>query len=326
MSYEIRHRRARIQLHERQSLPAPSFPGSAFLSLPTGHRLAWWIVGSLWGLFILLVLFPVACSDSLTYVPSSGERVWTSTAQLNGSFNPPNVFQEINLTTRRGDPLVCLYLPKEKPRATILLLHGANGNASSHGLWMHYLEYLGVDILAVDYPGYGKSGGRPSERGCIDAVQAGYNWLVRVGRAPKNIVVVGHSLGGGLAVELASRESLGGLVVINSFTSIREVAKSHLPGLPWHHFMNTSLDSKARIPYIKTPSVFIGSALDRIIPPEQMTELGHLSTAPKQEIMLVDAEHDFVMYSHVTPILKAIDALIDEHIAPDDSGVDFRKN
>ena len=96
----------------------------------------------------------------------------------------------------------------------------------------------GYSVLAYDYPGYGRSSGRPTERGVYAAIDACYRYLaVQEGIAPRTIVLHGRSLGSGPSVDLAAREPVGGLILENAFVSaFRVMTRVRL--LPWDKFEN----------------------------------------------------------------------------------------
>src|SRR5439155_16684153 len=94
-------------------------------------------------------------------------------------------------------------------------------------------DRLGVSVFIIDYPGYGKSEGRVSEAGCYQAADAAYAWLIDEQHiAPRNIIFYGGSLGGGVAVDLASRREHRALLLVNTFSSLPDTAAHLYPWLP----------------------------------------------------------------------------------------------
>lgn len=124
-----------------------------------------------------------------------------------------------------------------------LVCHGNGGNIS-HRLDIYgVLLDLGRDVLAFDYRGYGRSDGKPSEKGTYLDAQAAFGWLRQQGYRPEHIIVLGESLGGGVATELAAREAPGGLILQSTFTSIPDLAAGSFPGCPrgfWGRFATTT--------------------------------------------------------------------------------------
>ncbi|MCC7204569.1 MAG: alpha/beta fold hydrolase, partial [Phycisphaeraceae bacterium] len=148
---------------------------------------------------------------------------------------PPFVY-DVDLRAADGVKLHGWYCAPEpwsqgKPtedRPVILLLHGNAGNVTHRYEWAEDLVRLPADVFMLDYRGYGKSEGSPDEAGVYLDSQAAWKFLTEDRKiAPRRIVLLGESLGGGVAVDLASRVQPGGLVIQSSFTSIHDVARRH---------------------------------------------------------------------------------------------------
>src|ERR1700756_4748641 len=109
----------------------------------------------------------------------------------------------------------------ESPRGQmgLLVCHGNGGNVSHRVELSRVLLRTGMNVMVFDYRGYGRSSGRPNEEGTYCDAQGAHRWLQARGIAPANIIAYGESLGGGVATELALRETLGGLVLQSTFTN-----------------------------------------------------------------------------------------------------------
>jgi alpha-beta hydrolase superfamily lysophospholipase len=109
-------------------------------------------------------------------------------------------FESLSLTTDDGLEIQGWWVPAETPRATVLLLHGNAGNISHRLRTVAELNQLELSVLLIDYRGYGNSGGSPSERGTyLDALAAWRHLTETRGIAASEIIVLGRSLGGGVA-------------------------------------------------------------------------------------------------------------------------------
>jgi len=147
----------------------------------------------------------------------------------------------------------------------ILLLHGNAGNISHRlGYYQVWLK-LGVNVLALDYRGYGRSQGHPSEEGTYRDAQAAYQWLRQKGFAPTHLIALGESLGGGVACELAMRETVGGLVLQSSFTSVPDLGKELYPWLPVRWMSTIKYDTLAKLPRLTCPVLVMHSRNDELI-------------------------------------------------------------
>ena len=201
--------------------------------------------------------------------------------------------EEIWLTASDGVRLNANFLPAPESSKVLLWFHG---NAENIGMGLDHLkslEPLGINILAVDYRGYGKSDGSPDEHGVYRDAEAAYRWLTEERRfEPRNIFVYGHSLGGAVAVDLASRFPCGGLIVESSFTSIPDMAR-RIYRIPFLQYLPRSrFDSLAKIKKVSSPVLIIHGKQDQVVPFEMGRRLYEAAREPKTFLPIEDAAHD----------------------------------
>src|SRR5207248_5702820 len=153
----------------------------------------------------------------------------------------------------------------------VLYCHGNAGNVTGcEQALALFSQRLNCAVLAFDYRGYGKSAGQPSEAGILQDARAARRWLAgRTGLAETDIVVVGRSLGGAVAVDLAAKDGARALVLENTFTSVRDVAEAKLAPLPVGRFMDMKLDSLSLIREYRGPLLQTHGDADRLVPVEQ---------------------------------------------------------
>ncbi len=179
-------------------------------------------------------------------------------------------FEEVFLTTGDGVRLHGWFFPAavnpSRPRQVILFCHGNAGNLSHRLPHFQILLETGASVFAFDYRGYGRSTGTPGELGTYLDAQVAYQWLRNKGFAPREIVAMGESLGGGVACELACRESLGGLILQSTFTSVPDVAAETVPWFPVRWFLGTHYNTHQKLPGVKIPVLILHSRGDRMIP------------------------------------------------------------
>jgi fermentation-respiration switch protein FrsA (DUF1100 family) len=173
----------------------------------------------------------------------------------------------------------------------------AHGNAGSVSDWRWVLrlfrERLNASILVFDYRGYGKSEGTPHEAGVLEDARAARKWLAhRTGVDETEIVLVGRSLGGAVAVDLAATDGARGLVLENTFTSLPDVAASHFPLLPVRWLMRSRLDSLAKISAYHGPLLQTHGDADRVVPLEQGERLHQAASGPKQFVVVAGGGHN----------------------------------
>jgi fermentation-respiration switch protein FrsA (DUF1100 family) len=126
---------------------------------------------------------------------------------------------------------------------------------------------LGLHVLIADYLGYGMSQGTPSETNCYRTADAALAYLkTRLEVDPSKIIVLGWSLGGGVAIDLAAREAFAGVIVAGTFTSVPDLAQTLFPWLPTSLLVRDRFDSASKIHGIKAPILVIHGSHDEIIP------------------------------------------------------------
>src|SRR5579884_511328 len=179
--------------------------------------------------------------------------------------------------------------PAGHPLAT-LHLHGNAGNISNRDLTAKHITAAGSSVLLLDYRGYGKSAGRPSEAGLYRDSEAAWNWIVARGFTPGQIVIHGESLGTAVAVHLAAEKPAAGVVLEAPFTSVRAVAGRIVPGIG--PLLVRGYDSKALIPRVRVPVFFIHGDRDEVIAYQFGQELFRAANNPKRFWTIHGATHN----------------------------------
>ncbi|XP_069109983.1 protein ABHD13-like isoform X1 [Argopecten irradians] len=265
--------------------------------------LAFWMTGGV-VTFLLLIFALVGlfynAQDMLLYYPDQPpqSRLFV---QLPNTVNLPyeNHFIRTSDNVRIN---VVLIKHTHANAPTVVYFHGNAGNIghrliNSHG----FFTSCGVNVLLVEYRGYGKSEGSPSETGLYRDAEAAINFLL--GRNDINrdkIVVFGRSLGGAVAVWLASQpfyaQHIAALVIENTFTSLpdigRTIFKIKLMDLVPELLFKHKYPSIERIKKISLPTLFISGQADDLIPPKMMTKLHQMSGSGMKRI------HRFEQGSH----------------------------
>ena len=191
-------------------------------------------------------------------------------------FRFEDTFEEIWLKTEDSLNINALYFQTKKPKnGAILYLHGNSGNLQR---WAkHYSDFTerGYDFLAIDYRGYGKSEGKPSEKGLYKDATAAYNWLKN--RYPEDsIIIYGRSLGTGVACELTTRVNAQKLILETPFNSIHGAINHSAPML-WLPFAPRSLfPNEQYLAKVKEPVYIIQGTQDRVVPYASAAKLKHL--------------------------------------------------
>jgi fermentation-respiration switch protein FrsA (DUF1100 family) len=197
---------------------------------------------------------------------------------------------EVWLRTSDGVRLHAWWVERPSAPVATLYLHGNAGNITHRGAFAELITEAGSSVLLLDYRGYGRSTGHPTEAGLYRDADAGYEWLRARGIAPGRIVVHGESLGTAVAVDLASRRECAGVVLASPFPSARAVAGRVLPLvgplLVW------GFDSKRKITGVRAPLLFIHGDRDEVIDTTLGRELFDAAPQPKQFWLVPGAGHN----------------------------------
>jgi len=166
----------------------------------------------------------------------------------------------------------------------VLVYFGGNAEPVVANVWS-MLALASVTAYLIDYRGYGDSGGLPSEGALRDDALARFDW-VRDQHPKSRIAIVGRSLGTAMALHVAARREVDGLILISPFTSLREVAAFHYPWLPVRSLMKNPFDTLGDARRIETDTLVIAAANDSVIP-GQFTEalLRELPLGPEAHVI-----------------------------------------
>lgn len=212
--------------------------------------------------------------NRLVYHPS-GPEVW---------MDPPiPEIEDVRFQTAAGETIHGWWLEEPGAERTVLYLHGNAGNLSHRGGTIAKLRrLLKASVLIIDYPGYGKSTGKPSEAGCYQAADAAYDWLFAAQhRDPNQFILFGASLGGGVAVDLASRKDCHSLVLVKTFTTLPDVGARQIRWLPVRWMMRNRFDSMTKLALCKRPVFVAHGDADTLIPIELGRALYDAAREPK---------------------------------------------
>ncbi len=179
----------------------------------------------------------------------------------------------------------------DKP--VILFCHGNAGNISHRLEYINLLLDMGVNVFIFDYRGYGKSSGRPSEKGIYTDALCAYDYLVNEERInPDDIILLGRSLGVAAALEVASKREAGAIIIENGFLSVRHMAK-HMgifrlvaPLLPENY------NSLEKIKHVTIPKLIMWSENDEVVPPLMGKKLFEAASEPKFFYEIKNAGHN----------------------------------
>jgi len=206
-------------------------------------------------------------------------------------------YEDVAVTTTDGIRISGWFIPAQNPRATLLFCHGNGGNISHRLEKLRMFNFLGLNVFIFDYRGYGQSKGSPSERGLYLDAEAAYEYLLREkGLAPQEVIAYGESLGGAVAVDLAARHKLGGVIIEEGFTSSRDMGRVILPFIP-SFIYKSKFDSLKKIKHITAPKLIFHSVNDEIVPFEFGKRLFDEAPEPKEFVQLKGGHNDAFVIS-----------------------------
>jgi len=265
--------------------------------------------GAIAGLALALPLAAFSLVDRFVFHPSPGADLRPADVGLAG--------EDVFFEAEDGVRLHAFWLPAAGADRAFLFLHGNAGNASHRLPNAALLVRLGASVLLLDYRGYGRSEGRPSESGVYTDARAALTHLVEAhGMAPERIVIFGRSLGGAVAVDVARDRPLGGVILESTFTSAADMARRIFGALGFavRPFTRGRFDSAAKIAELRAPLLFFHGNRDEIVPFELGRALFDAAPEPKRFITVRGAGHNDTIRIGGEPYLERIAAFLDEFV------------
>jgi fermentation-respiration switch protein FrsA (DUF1100 family) len=273
-----------------QSVAAPRENTIGRRAVVLAYTLKW--LGRFGFAYLAFCALTMAFQDRLIFFPARGGHV----------VGPG---EDLSLRAEDGVALHARWIPQAGAEHTLLYLHGNAGNLADRSDLLEVFHEFGANVLALEYRGYGRSEGSPSEAGLYRDARAAYAWAVA--RAPaKQLVVFGESLGGGPACELASTREVGGVILLSTFTSIADMAARSFPWLPVRLLVRTRFDNLSKVGRIKAPKLIIHSRTDEVVPFEMGPRLFEAAAEPKSALWLDRAGHNETFYTAGQRVTRAV--------------------
>jgi fermentation-respiration switch protein FrsA (DUF1100 family) len=255
--------------------------------------------------YVGLLLVLLALEDRFLFAGATFAHSW---------HEPPARVRELTLPSSGGEHIhAWFYAPEgwEPRRGAILHSHGNGGNLSHlGGLAQRWQEALGRAVLLYDYPGYGKSSGRPSEAGCYAAGEVALRWLLdEQGILANEVLLVGESMGGAIAVELATRYPVRLVVLHGAFTSFPDMAQVRYPWYPCRYLVHNQMDNEAKIGLVRCPVLLSHGTADTVVPFGLGERLFAAAREPKRFVRLEGHGHG---PSHSGSYFEAVKSVLAE--------------
>jgi len=194
-------------------------------------------------------------------------------------------YEDLTLTSADGVAIAAWFVPHPEARASVILCHGNAENLGDMCTTIRTLHRLGYAVLALDYRGYGRSAGKPTEEGLYLDAEAAWQYLRQTrGEPAERIVVIGRSVGGAVAIDLASRHQPAALVVECTFTSLVDIGRREYPLLPVSLICTHRYESIRKVGRIACPKLFFHGTDDELIPLDNAKRLFAAAAEPKEFI------------------------------------------
>ena len=237
--------------------------------------------------FAVLFLMLQALVDRMLYYPMPyPQGDWAAQSEAGA--------EDVWLTTKDGIRLNAWWFPKADAQFVTLFLHGNAGNVTHRIDHAEAVRLAGSAILVLDYRGYGKSKGRPSEQGLYLDGDAAYEQLIRRGYPPNRIILQGESLGTAVAVDLASRYSCAAVVLESPLASLSRMAATVFPLLG--PLVAHGFDTDKKIRKVNVPLLIIHGESDEIVPFSQGQAVFKNANQPKHFWRVSGAHHNDLLY------------------------------
>jgi fermentation-respiration switch protein FrsA (DUF1100 family) len=249
----------------------------------TGSRRRQWARVLAFGLYTYLgVLLVLLALENRLLFPGAYSSAGEPTFQPTGM-----TFEDVHLTASDGTAIHARWsAPSDwtPARGAILFSHG---NGEHLGWWWPTVKLwqseLSRGVLIYDYPGYGQSAGKPTEKGCYAAAEAAHAWLTDVQKVGAgDVLLVGESLGAAMAVDLATRHDCRAVVLLAAFTSFPDMAQKTFPFLPARWLVSNRLDNLAKVPSVRGPIFIAHGTADRLVPFRHGERLFAAAREPKR--------------------------------------------
>ncbi len=223
-------------------------------------------------------------------------------------------YEDVAFEAADGTALHGWWIPADDARGELLFFHGNAGNIGDRLESIAIFRRLGLTVFIIDYRGYGKSQGSPSEEGTYSDADGAWTYMTDTrGVTPERTVMFGRSLGAAVGARLAAKHDCAAVILESAFTSVPDMASSIFPLLPSGLFVRTSYDNRSLMKDIKAPLLIAHSRHDEIIPFSHGRELYELATDPKDFLEMKGGHNDGFIVSG-SSYVDGLRAFLDRHL------------
>lgn len=226
--------------------------------------------------------------------------------------------------TADGEVLYGWYCRTTAPIGSALYLHGNSGNLTTTATVIPHLLDSGLNVLTLDYRGFGRSSGHPSMSGIVrDAVDAA-RLHDRLRPAGLPSILYGFSMGGAVGAQLLRRHSFDGMIFQSTFTNLRDIARATYPRFPLHLLSGGLFDSSAIVSRLQIPALFLHGDHDEVCPSWMSQTLHDLCASPSRQLAVVEGGQHNDLYDREPARLKTTIRTFVSAITPRATPIEIR--
>jgi len=244
------------------------------------------------GLYMLVCIMMYALQDKLIFPGATTQG--TADARAVDTDDT----ELVSLFTADGTPVSARFCRADHDAGrapTVLYFYGNGACAAWSVSEVELLRGLGCNVFVPDFTGYGLSGGKPSETGLYATATAAWKYLQkRPDIDHSKILTMGWSIGSAVAIDLASREPVAGLITISAFTRLSDAASHQFPWLPVRLLLKYRFDNASKLAAVRCPLLIIHGDQDTLVPPRMAETLADISRGRASRLTLRGAGHNTV--------------------------------
>jgi uncharacterized protein len=226
-----------------------------------------------------------------------------------------NNTKEVFLVAEDGKKIQTWYHPANPGKPMMIWLHGNSHNLADKSSKFRQLLDMGYGFIAPSWRGFGKSEGAPSKEGLYKDARAAINFLTQIGYQPEEAIIVGESLGSGIAVKMATEYKFKGVLLITPYTTIADRAQEIYWYFPLKKLVNDDFSCIAAIDQIDTPLLIVHGTEDTVIPLHHSEALINKAQEPKKLVIYEGKGHNNIdsrkMFSEVDAFFNTSQANTD---------------
>lgn len=254
---------------------------------------------------VLVFLF----QSHLVFFPGTGREAVLTPQSYGMRFEP------LQIRTADDETLDAWWVPAEDARGVVLFFHGNAGNISHRLDYLQMFHRLRYSTLIVDYRGYGRSTGTPSEAGTYRDAEAAWDYLRHARLAqPRDVVIAGESLGGAVATWLAVKVGPRAVVLFSTFTSVNDLGAQVYWFLPVRLLSRIGYDNRENLKRIRAPVFIAHSRDDDIVPYAHGKRLFDAAGEPKAFLEMRGGHNDGFIFTQPEWVAE-LGAFLDRYAA-----------